>query len=156
MGHLADLILALHAAYVSFVVVGLALIWLGVWRGWRWVRHFWFRLLHLGAIGLVAAEALIGLACPLTVLEDWLRSEGHAADGFVARWTHRILFWDFPGWVFSLVYLVFTLLAVLTWWRWPPRRATGLSLGHPEAQKKRAGCPARRMVHNAGRLKRRH
>jgi polyferredoxin len=120
IGPLADLILGLHAAYVLFVVGGLALIWLGIWRGWRWVRHFWFRLLHLAAIGLVAAEALIGLTCPLTVLEDWLRSESDPSMGFVARWVQRALFWDFPGWVFTLVYLVFALLAVLTWRRWPP------------------------------------
>ena len=120
MGRLADLILALHVAYVLFVVGGLALIWLGIGRGWRWVRNFWFRLLHLGAIGLVAAEALIGLSCPLTVLEDWLRAEDYALSGFVERWVHRILFWDFAAWVFTLVYLIFTFLAVLTWRRWPP------------------------------------
>ena len=120
MGQLADLILGLHAAYVLFVVGGLALIWVGIWCGWRWVRLFWFRVVHLGAIGLVAAEALIGLTCPLTVLEDWLRSEYDPNVGFVARWTQRILFWDFPGWVFTLVYLVFTLVAALTWRRWPP------------------------------------
>jgi uncharacterized protein DUF2784 len=120
MGHLADLILGLHAAYVLFVVAGLALIWTGIWRGWRWVRYFWFRLLHLAAIGLVAAEALIGLTCPLTVLEDWLRSESDPNTGFVARWVQGILFWDLPAWVFTLLYLAFTLLAALTWRRWPP------------------------------------
>jgi hypothetical protein len=120
MGPLANLVLALHVAYVLFVVGGLALIWLGVARTWRWVRNFWFRLLHLAAIGLVAAEALMGLACPLTVFEDWLRWTDDAASGFVERWVHRILFWDFASWVFTLVYLIFTFLAVLTWRRWPP------------------------------------
>jgi hypothetical protein len=130
MGWLADVILALHAAYVAFVVGGLALIWLGIARRWRWVRNFWFRLLHLAAIGLVAAEALIGLACPLTVLEGSLRSGDHVAGGFVEHWVHRILFWDFPAWVFTLVYLIFTLLSVLTWRRWPPaprEKVAGLS-----------------------------
>lgn len=120
MGRLANLILALHVAYVLFVVGGLALVWLGIGCGWRWVRNFWFRLLHLAAIGLVAAEALLGFACPLTVFEDWLRSTDDAASGFVERWVHQILYWDFPSWVFTLVYLTFTFLAVLTWRRWPP------------------------------------
>jgi Protein of Unknown function (DUF2784) len=126
MGWLADAILALHAAYVAFVVGGLALIWLGIARGWRWVRNFWFRLLHLAAIGLVAAEALIGLACPLTVFEDWLRSVDDATGSFVERWLHLILFWDFPSWVFTLAYVIFTCLAVLTWRRWPPRHTAKL------------------------------
>ncbi len=116
---MADLILALHAAYVLFVVGGLALIWLGVWRGWRWVRHFWFRALHLAAVSLVAVEALIGVVCPLTVLEDWLRS-AQPDEGFIVRWVRWLLFWDFPAWVFTLAYLVVTLVAALTWWRWPP------------------------------------
>jgi len=120
MGWQADVVLALHAVYVAFVVGGLALTWLGVACGWGWVRNFWFRLLHLAAIGLVAAEALIGVACPLTVLEDWLRSAAYAGSGLLERWVHRILFWDFPSWVFTLVYLIFTFLAVLTWRRWPP------------------------------------
>ena len=130
MGRLADLILTLHLAYVLFIVGGFALIWLGIARGWGWVRNFWFRLLHVAAIALVATEALIGLACPLTVFEDWLRSADDATSGFVERWLHRILFWDFPSWVFTLVYLFFTFLAVLTWRRWPPvprARLSGLS-----------------------------
>ncbi len=131
VGQLADLILALHAAYVLFVVGGLGLIWLGIWRGWRWVRHFWFRLLHLAAIGLVAAEALIGLTCPLTVLEDWLRSESDPSMGFVARWVQRVLFWDFPGWVFTLDLAALAARAA--------RHACGRSLGL--GPKKRAGCP---------------
>ena len=127
MGRLANLVLALHVGYVLFVVGGLGLIWLGVACGWRWIHNFWFRLLHLVAIGLVAAEALIGVACPLTVFEDWLRSTDDAASGFVERWAHRILFWDFPSWVFMLVYLILTLLAVLTWRRWPPARRRRLA-----------------------------
>ena len=121
---LADLILVGHVTYVLFVVGGLALIWLGVWRGWRWVRNFWFRALHFAAIGLVAAEALIGLACPLTVLEDWLRSDVTSEAGFLQRWLHRLLYYDFPTWVFTAAYLLFALLVAATWLRWPPHRVS--------------------------------
>ena len=120
MGWLANVTLALHAVYVAFVVCGLALTWLGIARGWRWVRNFWFRLLHLAAIGLVAAEALIGVTCPLTVLEDRLGSTANAGSGFLERWVHRILFWDFAAWVFTLVYVIFAFLVLWTWLRWPP------------------------------------
>jgi len=116
----ADLILALHFAYVLFVIGGLALVWLGIAYGWRWVRNFWFRLWHIAAITLVAIEALVDVTCPLTLLEDWLRSDNPIGSSFVERWAHRILFWDFPSWAFTLVYCAVTLLAVLTWWRWPP------------------------------------
>ena len=48
---LADLIVAIHAAYVAFVVVGLLLILLGVACGWQWVRNWWFRIAH--RLGLI-------------------------------------------------------------------------------------------------------
>ena len=119
MERLADLILGLHAGYVLFVVGGLLLIWLGVWRGWGWVRNFWFRVVHLAAVTLVAVEALLGIVCPLTALEDWLRST-RFEEGFVVRWVRWLLFWDLPLWVFTLAYLVLTLVTVLSWSRWPP------------------------------------
>src|SRR4029079_7904709 len=53
---LADLIVAIHAAYVAFVVVGLLLILIGLACGWKWVRNWWFRVAHLVAILIVAAE----------------------------------------------------------------------------------------------------
>ena len=66
---LADVIVVFHAAYVSFVVFGLVAILLGVVFRWNWVRNFWFRSIHLIAIGIVVGEALVGVPCPLTVWE---------------------------------------------------------------------------------------
>ena len=61
----ADALLVVHFLIAAFIVAGLVLVWLGAALGWRWVRNPWFRYLHLGAIGFVAAEALLGVACPL-------------------------------------------------------------------------------------------
>ena len=112
---LADFILIVHFLFVAFVVGGLALIWIGAAGGWLWVRNFWFRIAHLAAIVLVAAEALVGIWCPLTVWEASLRGR-HADKSFVAQWIHRVLFYDFPEWVFSAAYVAFALLVAVTWW----------------------------------------
>lgn len=130
MRWMADAILALHAVYVLFVVGGMVLICVGAACHWQWVRYFWFRILHLAAIVLVAIEAIVGVACPLTVLEDWLRSSEQASAGFVGRWVHRILFWDFPLWVFTSVYLLLALFALRAWWKWPPIRRARSSRMH--------------------------
>lgn len=123
---LADLVLVVHFAYVLFVVGGLGLIWLGWLLRWRWVSSFWFRALHLGAIALVAVEAVVGWVCPLTLLEDRLRAAAPAGPEFVARWLHRLLFWDFPPWIFTASYLAFAFMVLVTWLRCPPRpRKTG-------------------------------
>ena len=112
---LADLILIVHFAFVAFVVGGLALIWIGAAAGWKWVRRFWFRVAHLAAIVFVACEALIGAWCPLTVWEAQLRGTG-VEKSFVAQWVHRVLFYDFPEWVFTTAYVAFALAVGATWW----------------------------------------
>jgi hypothetical protein len=120
---LADLVLVAHFAIVLFVVSGYLLVPLGAWFGWRWVRSRRYRLLHLGAIAFVAAEALVGMACPLTVLEAQLRGQAAGAgEAFVARWLGSLLYWDFPAWVFTALYVALALLAVILWRRVPPRR----------------------------------
>lgn len=113
---LADLILLVHFAFVLFIVGGLALIWMGAALGWRWVRNFWFRVAHLAAIVFVTGEALAGVWCPLTVWEDMLRGGVPGETSFIARWIHRILFYSFPEWVFTVAYVVFALIVAATWW----------------------------------------
>ena len=58
-------------------------------------------------------EALIGLACPLTVWEDALR--GHTDErSFVARVLHAVIFHDFPEWVFTAAYVAFAAVTIAT------------------------------------------
>jgi hypothetical protein len=118
---LADLILIVHFLFVAFVVGGLALIWIGAAFGWQWVKNFWFRVAHLAAIVFVAGEALIGVWCPLTMWEDALRGV-HGEKSFVARWIHRLMFYDFPGWMFTTAYVLFALVVIVTLVWLPPRR----------------------------------
>ncbi len=118
---LADLLLVVHFAFVLFVAVGLPLIWVGAAAGWRWVRHFGFRIAHLAAILVVSGEAVAGVWCPLTLWEDALRGITREKS-FVARWIHTLLYHDLPSWAFTVAYLAWAALAALTWLRLPPRR----------------------------------
>jgi hypothetical protein len=125
---LADAIVVFHAAYVSFVVFGLALILLGITFRWGWVRNFWFRALHLAAIGIVVVEALVGVTCPLTDWEQRLREmagEGGYTGDFIGYWAHRLIFYRAEPWVFTVLYVSFGLAVlgafVLAPPRWPER-----------------------------------
>ena len=127
MFHLAaDGILVLHFAIVLFVVGGVVLIIVGNLFGWRWVNALWFRLLHLAAIAIVVAEAWLGITCPLTTLEIWLRAQSGAgiaanySESFIGHWLQRLLFYSAPAWVFVLAYTVFGALVVAVWFRFPP------------------------------------
>ena len=118
---LADALLAAHFLIAAFIVAGLILVWLGAALGWQWTRNPWFRYLHLGAIAFVAAEAVAGIACPLTVWEDMLRG-GVRPESFVGRWVQRLLYYQAPEWVFTVAYVLWTAATLLTLWLVPPRR----------------------------------
>ena len=119
---LADVVVAIHALYVGFVVFGLVAILAGRAMGWRWVRNSYFRILHLAAIGFVCAESLIGIDCPLTTLENGLRlgggQRGYGSD-FIGYWLDRMIFYDLPPRVFMVIYLGFGLLVLSTIWLVP-------------------------------------
>ena len=111
---LADVVVVIHFAFVLFIVGGLAAVWIGAAAGWRWVRNFWFRIAHLAAIAYVAGESLLGIWCPLTVWEAVLRG-GQAQKSFVAQWVHRLMFYDLPEKVFTVLYVAFALLVAASW-----------------------------------------
>lgn len=122
---LADLILATHALFVAFVVLGLLSILLGKYRRWAWVRNLRFRLIHFAAIGIVIAEAWLGLVCPLTEWENRLREAagGSGYSGsFIQHWLHQILYYDFAPWVFTVVYSAFGVLVLIAWLLIPPEQ----------------------------------
>jgi hypothetical protein len=81
----ADLVMALHLAYIVFVVVGglLAL---------RWPRAAWA---HVPAAAWGALVVLFGWVCPLTPLEIRLRREagfeGYAG-GFIEHYVFPVIY----------------------------------------------------------------
>jgi hypothetical protein len=120
---LADAVLALHFAIVLFVIGGLVAIVVGNLYGWRFVNGWLFRLAHLAAIAIVVAQAWLGVVCPLTTLESWLREQAGQAvyeTSFIEHWLTRLLFYEAPAWVFTAAYSVFGLAVVAAWWRFPP------------------------------------
>jgi hypothetical protein len=82
---LADLVLAFHAGFVAFAILGglLAL-------RWRWIA--W---LQLPAVGWGALVEFTGWVCPLTPLENALRQagggEGYSSD-FLEHYVSPILY----------------------------------------------------------------
>ena len=123
---LADLTLIFHALFVVFVVAGLVLIWVGRFCDWRFVRNFWFRVAHLGAIGVVVAESVAGFVCPLTTWENRLRvlagGEALYRGSFIQHWLHQVLFFELSETVFTVLYTIFFLTVAVSLWLVPLRR----------------------------------
>jgi len=114
-----------HMAVLAFNVAGLVVIPLGAWRGWRFVRIFWLRALHLAALAIVALQALLGQACFLTLWQsDLLARAGETPsyEPLIQRWVERIVFWPLPIWVFAALYSAVALYVLLLWPLVPPVR----------------------------------
>jgi len=122
----ADLIVVVHFSYVTFTVGGEIVVLLGGALRLGWIRNLPFRIAHLAAVVLVAVEALAGTSCPLTVWEYRLRilagQSVEAQISFVARLVRSIIFYDFPAWVFLLMYLGFAAIVISTFLLLPPAR----------------------------------
>ena len=116
---IADLVLISHALVVFFNAGGLAMILVGGPLGWAWVRHRGFRIAHISLMGLVTVEAIFGLTCPLTLLEDWLRGVA-TEQSFVQRWVTALIYWSAPAWVFVVLYLMVLSAVIVAWFAWPP------------------------------------
>lgn len=131
---LADLVVCVHLAYVLFVVFGQVAIVIGLLLKRRWVRNFWFRAIHLLMIGVVVFEAALGIVCPLTRWENRLRAaagqEG-VGESFIEYWTHRMMFYQFEPWVFTLIYCAFgaTVAAAFAFGPpdWPKRKSKAVA-----------------------------
>ena len=120
---LADVVLATHVVFVAFVVFGLVLIVVGGYLNWSWIRNSWLRALHLLGIAVVVAQSWLGVICPLTTLEMWLRREaggGGYEGSFIQYWLQKLLYYDASAWAFVVAYSVFGLLVILAMIKFPP------------------------------------
>jgi hypothetical protein len=120
---LADLVLVLHAAVAAFVVAYPVLVLSGALDRHPRLAGRSLRATHGAIVALVVVQAWLGMVCPLTTIEGWLRMQASGAayeGGFIAYWLGRILFHEAPAWIFIAGYSVFGALVALMWWRRPP------------------------------------
>lgn len=122
---LADAILLLHVLIVAFIVIGLILIIIGKTRTWSWIRNPWLRSAHLAAIAIVVVQSWFGQICPLTTIEMKLRSRAGDtvySGSFISHWLEKILYYEFPAWVFVICYTAFAAAVIASWFWIRPRR----------------------------------
>ena len=124
----ADVTVVAHAAFIVFVISGQVFILLGWWKAWEAARNLVFRVAHVTAIGFVVLEAWFGVTCPLTVAENQLRElagEAGVGPSFIGHWLGRLIFYNAPGWIFTVTYTAFAAVVVVSLFGYPPQRSTG-------------------------------
>lgn len=117
-------VLYFHVIVVLFNVFWLAAVPLGGWLGWHFVRSFGWRIVHLAALVIVAAQAAAGRLCFLTILQNDLQaaSGGAAPPSLLTRLALDAIYWPLPGWAFAPLYMLALAFAGFLWFAVPPRR----------------------------------
>ena len=118
----ADTILYIHFIIAFFIVSLFFLIPFGYKLKWSWIKNRKIRLIHIILIFFVTLEAIMGITCPLTIIENDLRGI-IVSNSFVNTWINKILFFDFPREYFLITYTLCSLWTTLIWVKFPPEKS---------------------------------
>ena len=120
----ADIVLIVHFCIVFFVVFGLVALPIGCFRNYTWTRNIKIRLVHILLMGFITVEAILGVTCPLTIIENMLRQIEYQ-QSFVAYWVSTLIYWDLPSHFFMILYFSCFIWSLVFWKLHPPRRLNG-------------------------------
>lgn len=115
----ADLVMGAHFLLAAFMAGGFVAIPIGYKTGWSWVQNRCLRICHALVMGFIVAETIVGLTCPLTILEYQLRGDS-SPQSFVGHWIEKILYWDLPHEIFIGMYVLCFAWVILFWNWYPP------------------------------------
>ena len=116
---IADALLLVHFCLAAFITLGFFIIPLGHKFSWHWIKNRNLRLFHLFFMGFITAETIVGLTCPLTVLENMFRDVDYSIS-FTSYWATQILYWDLPSQFFMILYSLCLGWVVILWKICPP------------------------------------
>ena len=120
--HFADIILIVHFIVAFFIVSLFFFIPLGYSLRWNWTKNRKLRSLHIILMFFVTLETIMGITCPLTLVENELRGI-MVSNSFINTWTKKILFYDFPSEYFMITYILCSLWTILAWIKFPPEKS---------------------------------
>jgi len=111
---MSEIVLTIHFMIVFFFIAGFPI---GLF--WNQSR---LRYIHAGFLGGITLLMVIGIPCPLTVLEEILRNQSYEGS-FLATWLKRIIYleWFDPSHVL-IANVLFTSLVLSSFWWYPVRK----------------------------------
>ena len=110
---MSEIVLTVHFMIVFFFIAGFPI-------GLSWNQPM-FRYIHAGSLGGITLLMVMGIPCPLTILEEALRNQSYEGS-FLATWLNRILYLEwFDPFHVLIANVLFTAL-VLSAFLWYPVR----------------------------------
>ena len=121
---IADIILVLHFGIVLFITSLFFLIPVGYKFNWIFTKNIKIRVFHAGLMTFVTIETFLGIACPLTYLENYFLNENENENKlFLSYWLNKIIYWDLPSYFFLIIYLICLVWTFIMWYKFPPKKA---------------------------------
>ncbi len=120
--HFADIVLSIHFIIAFFIVSLFFVIPFGYKFKWNWIKNRKLRLFHIILMFFVTLETILGITCPLTIIENDLRGI-MTSNSFINTWISKILFFDFPNEYFLITYILCSLWTTLIWIKFPPEKS---------------------------------
>ena len=115
----SEIVLLFHFCIFLFMILSFFLIPLGYFQKWKWVKNKYYRLIHLILMGIIFIETILGLMCPLTILENFLRNNIEI-NNKITQIIHQIMYWDLPTYQFIILYLLSLLYLIFLWFFFKP------------------------------------
>ena len=106
---MSEIVLIFHFMIVLFFIAGFFI-------GLVWNQPI-FRYIHASFLGGTTLLMILGIPCPLTLLEESLRNESYGGS-FLGTWLNRIIYleWFDPLHVLIADVLFMTLVLSSFWW----------------------------------------
>lgn len=122
---LADIIVVMHFVWILFMLVGFVLTLCGFfWKGF--FDHWLFRTLHLFGIVYVGLLAILRQYCPLTILENILRSKYNPnltyPGSFMAYYIEKVVYPDVDPLILIIPTGIIAFFTVIVFILRPPER----------------------------------
>ncbi len=120
---IADIILILHFGIILFITSLFFLIPVGYKFNWIFTKNIKIRVFHAGLMTFVTIETFLGIACPLTYLENYFLNENENENKlFLSYWLNKIIYWDLPSYFFLIMYLICLFWTFIMWYIFPPKK----------------------------------
>ena len=81
---MVELVLGVHFIVVLYLVLGFPIA--------LYYNHRLFRIVHTSWLAAVSLLMILGIPCPLTILEETLRQNSIYEGSFIASWMNRIIY----------------------------------------------------------------
>ena len=81
---MVELVLGVHFIVVLYLVLGFPIV--------LYYNHRLFRIVHTSWLAAVSLLMILGIPCPLTILEETLRQNPVYEGSFIASWMNRIIY----------------------------------------------------------------